>query len=308
MQSILKNIITETPTRFSENVYLLDAFGNVLAGRSNGKERIKNVFDLIDESDKGLVFDNLLFYGLKPLQLVNSSVGPIYVDCSLYADYSLILAIIPHFSANEVVALTSRRLLSRVRMSESIREALDGAAPTPLDEGHEDFASRILSLHRGELYYGVHGKTNASLALMMSEIAHDYSGFLGCELNVSTVGLKEFDLESEPDVKAYVFALVSLCILARNYSAHRSARLELIFDDNAIYFEFGFSLANMHKGIVLGSEAPELIYFRRNAEQRFFKCIFAQDERAFAARCFPIYRSPDSSDIKEKKPELIYDD
>ncbi len=301
------NTLIDTPILLFDDAYLCDDAGNVFAFRA-GAEKVKNIFSIVDSEDMACIRENALFYGLKPLLLVNSSLGPIFVDCSLFADYRLFVGIVPYFKANEILALTRTYLNSIVKPSALLKRRLEEISNIDLTEHHIEFANRISELYRGESYYRVHGRTNAELAIMMSEIARAHSTFWGCDLDIYTVGVREFDLQNEPSIKSFIFALVSLCTLARNYSAHRSARLELIFEERGVYFEFGFPIAEEFRKTILSKEAPELINFMRNSEMRFFECICAQDDKAIAIRGFPVHRIPDSGDLKERKQKLIYND
>ena len=82
--------------------------------------------------------------------------------------------------------------------------------------------------------------------------------------------------------------------------------MKLLFDELGVSFEFGFKLAKEYASVELSREAPELVEFLRSASARFFTCHTYQDDRAFALRGYPWRREPNSSDLKEPDPELIY--
>ena len=46
--------------------------------------------------------------------------------------------------------------------------------------------------------------------------------------------------------------------------------------------------------------------FKFRASSRLFECDYYQNERAFAVRCYPWFKHPNSADLKEKKREFIY--
>lgn len=96
-------------------------------------------------------------------------------------------------------------------------------------------------------------------------------------------------------------------MLARNFSAERKARVDIVFDGLGVYFEFGFKLASDYTNVELSKTAPELIHFVRTADMRLFDYYYEQDEIAFAICGFPINKLPDSSDLKEGRKEFIYD-
>lgn len=95
-------------------------------------------------------------------------------------------------------------------MSEMIENCPNGE----LTDEQIEFADKLLSINRSQLYHRTHGKTNAEIALMMIEIARDVSLFYGCELEVNTLGLREYDFSSPPSPEAFKFAMTELCLLA----------------------------------------------------------------------------------------------
>ena len=57
--------------------------------------KIKNVFSIIANCEKKFVADNMLFYGLKPLLLVDSEIGPLFINCIMFPRYKTFVAIVP---------------------------------------------------------------------------------------------------------------------------------------------------------------------------------------------------------------------
>ena len=190
--------LPRAPRIYEENIYLCDSSGKVLASRSCGDENIKNIFELLPESEKSFLRDNLLFYGLKPLALVDSKIGPVFVDCSLFAQFRVVVAIAPRFSKEEIAPLTQNELLPIVKLSPRMKEALmphfDGG-----EAGlHNAFCDSLSSIHRGEGYYSFFGKNNAEIAMMMSDLALEIGAFYGADVNVSVVGADDFDIANMP--------------------------------------------------------------------------------------------------------------
>lgn len=298
-------LIENKPKIFSEDVYLFTDSGKVLTGRQkNGN--IKNIFSLVDSRDLGFVRENMFFSGLKPLLLVESSKGPIFIDNSLFGSYRLLVGIIPHFSREETLAIVQNQLSSITFPSPTLKNELKIKREMLFDEFSNKFAERLLLTHRGAYYYRVHGRTNADIAIMLSEMAYDFSDFYGCEIDLSVSGVNLYEMKNAFCVDSYAFALTSLLPLARNYSIAVKAKMDVFFNEMGIYFEFGFELDDEYKGKSLFDVAEELKNFRFRASSRLFECDYYQNERAFAVRGYPWFRHPNSADIKEKRKEFIY--
>lgn len=295
----------DVPMIFSEDVYLLADDGKVLTGRQGG-EALKNIFSLIDADELRFIYDNVFFAGLHPLLLVESRLGPIFIDKSLFDSYRLLIAIIPHFSRIEKLALVKEKLKSIVLPSESMKSELELCYSVEFDLLHEKFAERLLKTHRGPYYYRVHGKTNGEIAMMISEIAYACSDFCGCELELTINGVGLFEMKNDLCIDSYIFALTSLLFLARNYSLSVKAKMDVYFNEMGVYFEFGFEVADEYKQKNLLREADELRNFQFRSDYRLFDCDYYQNERAFAVRCYPWFKHPNSADLKEKRKEFIY--
>ena len=298
-------IIQDEPTIFAEDVYLITDAGKVLSGRHGGEE-LKDVFAFICDDELTFIRENMFFSGLKSLLLVDSKVGPIFIDNSLFGSYRTFIAIIPHFSKEETLSIVQNKLKSIVIPSERMKFEVEHCNSVAFDNSHENFVERLLSTHRGAYYYRVHGRTNGEISMMMSEIAYDFSRFCGCELEVNTSGVGLFEMKNDLCIDSYIFALSSLLFLARNYSLHGKAKMDVFFDEMGVYFELGFELSSEFQGKVLLQDAIEVKNFKLRASSRLFECDYYQNERVFAVRCYPWFKHPDSADIKEKRREFIY--
>ncbi len=300
-----KPITQDAPIIFSEDVYLFTDSGKVLTGR-HGREALKDVFSLIDSNELSFIYDNMFFAGLRPLLLVDSSIGPIFIDDSLFGAYRLLIAIIPHFSRDEILTIVKNNLNSIVLPSPNMKSELEWEYNIALDASHDEFAARLLATHRGASHYRVHGRTNGEISMMMSEIACDFSRFCGCELEFNLFGVGLFEIKNDLCVDSYIFALTSLLFLARNYSINAKARMDVFFDEMGVYFEFGFEVADEFKSLSLLQEAKELKNFKFRASSRLFDCDYFQNDRVFAVRGYPWFKHPNSADLKEKRREFIY--
>ena len=298
-------IIQDKTILFNEDVYLFNDSGNVFSGRQ-GRERVKDIFAIVDKSDIPFIRDNIFFAGLHPLLLVDSRLGPIFIDDSLFATYRLLIAVIPHFSRNEVLAIVKNKLKSITLVSPSIKTELEVIGEVQFDDSHNDFAERLLSTHRGTYYYRVHGLTNGEIAMLMSEIAYDYSRFCGCELKFNIYGAGLFEMKNDLCVDSYIFSLLSLLFAARNYSAGRKAKMDVFLNEMGVYFEFGFEIANEFKTLSFLTDVKEIKNFKFRASSRLFDCDYYQNESLFAVRGFPWFKHPDSADLKERRREFIY--
>lgn len=305
MHKKFKPIIQDKPIIFYENVYLFTDSGKVLTGRHSG-EALKNIFSLIDSKEFEFIRENMFFSGLKPLLLVDSAKGPIFIDNSLFGSYRLLIAIIPHFSREEALAVIKRQLGNIVFASDKMKTELELCCDFSFDDSHEEFAEVLLNTHRGASYYRVHGRTNGEISAMMGEIAYDFSRFCGCELDFTAQGVGFFEMKNDLCVDSYIFALASLLFLARNYSSRNKARLDVFFDEMGLYFEFGFEIGEEFRRKILSYEAEEMKNFKFRASSRLFDCDCYQNDRAFAVRCYPWFKHPSSADIKAKRKEFIY--
>lgn len=298
--------IAKLPTVFDESVYLCDASGKVLLSRQGSAPKIKNIFELLPESEKSFLRDNLLFYGLKPLALVDSKVGAIIIDCLLFAKYRTAVAIIPDFSIEELSRIVKSDLSYILKMSPSMKEIIGAISNEASIGTRERFIDGLLSIHPTESYMSFYGKDNAEIAVMMSDLAFSLSGFYGAALEVSVVGANDFDMANMPCMTSYIFALSACLLAAREYSANRAARLKLIFDEMGVCMELGFKLAEEYRSIELSRRSEGISHLLRSADSRLFICNAYQDEKAFVISAYPWVREPNSSDLKERKPELIY--
>ena len=93
---------------------------------------------------------------------------------------------------------------------------------------------------------------------------------------------------------------------ARYYSATREAQINIVFDKMGICVEFGFKIAKEYRQLILSRESKALMHFAKHSESRLFLCNFYQTEDEYAVKTYPWYKNPNSSDLKEKKPRLIY--
>ena len=298
-------MLEDMPTLYNEDVYLFVDSGRVISGRHGGAA-VKNIFDLIDDYEYAFVRENMLFSGLKPLLLVQSKIGPIFIDNSLFGSYRLLIAIVPHFSSLETLALMKSKLQNIVLPSKNIKVELEQNNHLEFDSSHEEFVNRLIGIHRGAYYYRVHGRTNGELSMMMSEIAYDYSEFCGCLLELTVNGVGLFEMKNNLCVDSYLFALTSLLFLARNYSKSGKAKMDIFFDKMGVYFEYGFEIASDYDGILLLQESEELKNFKLSASSRLLDCDYYQSGRVFAIRVYPWFKHPDSADIKERRREFIY--
>lgn len=305
---MLKNfnpIIQDKPILFNEDVYLINEAGKVLTGRHGGKN-LKDIFSFVEESEFSFIRDNMFFAGLHPLLLVDSSKGPIFIDDSLFGSYRLFVAVIPHFSKSEILAMVKNRLRSIVLPSPKMKAELELEYQIVFDDSHTDFIDTLFATHRGVYYYQVRGRTNGEISMKMSEIAYDFSRFCGCELELNIEGVGLFEMKNDLCVDSYIFALVSLLFAARNYSSSRKARMDIFFDEMGVYFEFGFELASEFRLMPILRDAKEMKNFKFWASSRLFDCEYYQNERAFAVRGYPWFKHPNSADLKERKREFIY--
>ena len=238
--------------------------------------------------------------------MVDSSVGPIIIDNSLYGNYKVLIAIIPHFSRSETLAITNAKFNSIILLSSRMQAELECGADILFDDSHNSFAEMLLNTHRGVYYYSVHGRTNGEISMMMSEIAYDCSRFCGCELEFNSYVSGLFEMKNDLCTNSYIFALVSLLFAARNYSSNRKAKMDVYLSEMGTSFEFGFEIAEEFKSSSLLVESKELKNFKFRAENYLFDCDFYQNDRVFAVRGFPWFKHPNSADIKERRKEFIY--
>ena len=95
MQRRFNPILDELPTPFCEDVYLLDKNGRVIGARQGTDRKINNIFSIIENSELDFVKENMLFFNIHPLFLVNSIDGVIILDLSLFNKKGIFMAIIP---------------------------------------------------------------------------------------------------------------------------------------------------------------------------------------------------------------------
>ena len=196
--------------------------------------------------------------------------------------------------------------MSRAQVSGAIKEKYLQGVTVELDEDHNEFIKTLMSMHREEVYYNTHGKSNGEIAVMMSDMAFAWSEFYGCSIQVDVTGTDDYETANKLCIDSYVFTLSSLFSLTRDYSATREAQINIVFDKMGICVEFGFKIAKEYRQLILSRESKALMHFAKHSESRLFLCNFYQTEDEYAVKTYPWYKNPNSSDLKEKKPRLIY--
>ncbi len=291
---------------FHEDIYLIDSRGNIIFKREAQSRSINNIFALLPEEEREFIAQNKSFLDMQSLLLVDSAAGPIFIDVLLYCRFGVFTAIIPHFAPEEIYAVFKERLQYCVGASDRILNHMNEASAC-LNGEHYSFAQRLLYVHRGAFYYRVRYKTNAELAMLMSETACAYGKLYGCAVDLSINGLSEFDLKNTLCIASYQFTLASICLLARAYAKERVAQIYVYFDENGIYLECGFKLADGRDKNFMQNGNSELSALFRVADMNFYACNYYKSSSAFAIRTMPWYKCPSSMELKQKKPKLIYD-
>lgn len=303
-----KKSVEKDPVIFTEDVYLCTKFGEILTGRYAVSRKIKNIFDVLDDSDVRFLRKSMSLPGFTPLAFVGSREGIIIFDLSLCPKFGLMIAIFPHFSREDILGLAASDLSYRAMISSNLILDINAYKNFTVSAKAKIFADRMLAVCRSGEYFSFLLKTNSEIFSAMSEIAKSLSVFYGSDLNVTFGKVSDdFELKNEFCFESYAFSIINLIFLARNYSATRNASLKICIDEMGVYFDFVFRIAEQYQNYELYNIAPELKNLSTVAADRIFNCFSVQKDGVFAFRGFPWLRLPDSADLKAKEEDFIYD-
>ena len=302
------NVLDNDPIIFAEDVYLFTDKGELLTGRYSLKRKIRNAFSLISPEDVRLIKEHMSFPGFRPLVLVDSLEGPMIFDFSLYPKFGLMIGIFPYISREDLLILSSNELSRRIILSDAIKGEAQRYVGHTASEGALAFAERVLSVKRSCENYTFILKTNSEVFSSMLDIVESFGSFYGCRFELSFDKIcDDFEPKNNFCFESFAFSLISLLFLARNYSAHREAKLKICVDDMGFYYDLGFEMAEQYREQAIIGTAPVLKHLMSKAEDRMFTCFCIQKNGEFVLRAFPWLRTPDSADLKERRERFIYD-
>ena len=301
-------LLENTPELHCGDIYLFNSTGKIISSREYGLHSIENIFGVISARDLGVLRAHLQDCYLRPLILIESQIGLMIIDVSLFARHGIMTALVPNFSREEVLAITQKHFADKMRVPDYLAQEIQGAADVYLTDEHEDFAKRIHNMHRSAPYYQVHGKTNGELATMMCEVAMAVSDFYGCRSIVSIEGVGVYELLKKLCVESYIFSLTLCSLASRKYCADRSMTMKICFDSSGICLEMAFILANCLGDFFKLEDTEEITKLKRGLQTNGGLYEINEKGRDVTLKIHPYFLEPDSTDIKKKKIPFIYNE
>ena len=300
-------IIEESYPPFFEDVYIVDARGNVITCRQSKRRRFNNIFDVIIKDELPFIKANMAFASLHPFILVDSIYGLMLLNFSIYDQKRIFMAIIPHLSTLSIINVVKSEC-DYVLISPLIQNDIKLRTVKKLTDEQKDFASRLKVISRVELYYQrLRGMTNVEIADMMTDILYDISNFVGCKLDCEFHGIGIFELKNELCVYSYVYMLTILCFAVRNYSLNQKAKADIFFDEYGISLRISLMNAEACEKKKSVLESPELIYLAKGDKKVQF-LIENSTSDAVLSVCGYLWQNQfDDKHIKKKSTELKYD-
>ena len=216
----------------------------------------------------------------------------------------MITVIIPHFCAEETVAMCSEYMSDIILASERINTLLGSIGNVKFTSEHQAFVSRLRSTVLTDVVCDVDAMTNVEIAEAMVSLAYAYSDLYGCDIDIEFNGLCEFDLLRKFSFEMYIFALSVFCVVARNYSANRNVKTTVHFRVTGIYVDFRFNLAEAYAEYELKSHSSELVKFQNKAFAYRTDCEMSQSDGVVNLRVYPFVYKSEYSDVKERKKKL----
>ena len=302
------DIFGDYPHVFEEDLYLCNEYGAVLTRRSSGKDIFQNVFSILPTEEVAFIKENMSFAGFRSMILVDSAVGPIFFDLSLSPMFRLLMVIVPHISSEEIFSLARGELSERITPSPRMREVFKSLSSAPISDSARAFIDWSMLPYRSSAYCGCLFRTTLDVLGGISELSAAVGRFCGCDIYLSFDELDDdADFKNTFCFESYFFAIVTLSLFARNYSASRGAHIRIRYDELGIYFDVIVGVAEQYRDMDLTSFAKEITNLASRADERMFGNVTLQKKGRFVFRGFPWLRIPDSADLKEKKAKFIYD-
>jgi hypothetical protein len=288
------------------DIYLFDSSGKIISSRESSAYEVDNILNIISDDGRKTLSESLKECYMYPLTLVDSHIGPMLINTSLFAKYGLMVAIVAHFSREETIAIAQKYLQSRVRIAHSLIKNSELIDSIELTDEQTVFAKRILAMHRPLRYYDVHGKTNGDLASMICDVVMDTSVFYGCKVIASIEGIGAYELSKSFCVDSYMFSLTLCLLAARKYSSSRDMKMKICFDPIGISLEISFLLADCLGDAFEFGSTQEIVKLNVGLQRNGGLYELKQNGREVILRIFPWVLEPDSSDLKKKEVQFIY--
>lgn len=95
---------------FSEDLYLVDMSGSVLASREGCERGIKNFFDIFNEEDRRFLLGNNIYNAFFPLMIFDSDEGTVLIDKTTFSKLNVFVAIITDYPKQEVFDIVKNEL------------------------------------------------------------------------------------------------------------------------------------------------------------------------------------------------------
>lgn len=306
MQKKFNPIIDGPPPIFCEDVYLLDKYGKVILCRQESNRKMVNIFDVIDKDEIDFIEENAILSNITPLLLVKSTKGVVILDISLLNKKGVFMAIIPHFSKKQTFEILKTEC-SFLAISPKIKTEWSLANKRELTNDEHNFAGRLKMLYYLEIYsHHTHGKTNAEIAEMMLDFAHEIASFVGCGIECNIRGISIFEIKNELCIYSYKFMLFIFCFASRIYSEKRYTRIDIYFDEMGIFINLSFEIADIYKNIDIVTKTGIINLIKHEQNNRFL-LEHLQNERELLFCVYLWQHSADYEHIKKKRTDIIYE-
>lgn len=209
---------------FYEDIYLFSSNGRLLMCRESSHRGIDDIYDILTTDDvialrreMGSFFSEGLFY-------LRSLIGPIIVECGVFARFGVILIIVPH-SEDHLIESDNGELL--------IRDGRDAFVRAIMSDSH----SEDLKMSR----------TGVEELVLLRDFAVKCFRLLGSDLEISSTLGVEGVYENKIDMDLYALVLCCSALLARKYTDERSAAIRLSIGMRGVRLDIVFKCSDKER-------------------------------------------------------------
>ena len=114
-----------------EDFYICNSTGDILSSRERSHRITKNVFSRVSTEDLVFLNSALNSYQAAPLVLVDSDIGPLFIDVGALSVSGALLVIASNIDISSALHIAEQDLRGLAAVSDSLRERVDAKACEP---------------------------------------------------------------------------------------------------------------------------------------------------------------------------------
>lgn len=293
---------------FSDDLYLADVAGRVVAAREEKSRGITNIFSILDNYLEEQFFRNNVFaLGRETFMLLSTAQGPMFINNILFVKKRVIVAIIPNIPEDELYSLIKEHFGVIVWPSPKIKEKIARTPIIKMTKRSREVGRTLALIHNLKFYHHNYGNTNDELAEMMLDIAHSMMDITGCEFEWDVKGIGMFEMRNDICFESYTHILLAMSMMVREYSACRRGKGTIFFGTYGVSFRVSFDIAQIHSEGLLREKSKVIAHLLGYQRMGGTIIDFIQDNGTFTFNAFPWKDIVESEYIKSEPKEFIYD-